>query len=124
MPCSFSFVLPRSPNRYGLVQKSSSAAAYGTGAAFAEKSAAYTAPLNSDEKAIPTPHAHAMFTNLRNIFLVLPPSQALCLLASRPCPKPSSLERAPSPPRTAAAAQDGGRDRVELIEVAEGARRD
>src|SRR4051812_6680810 len=67
MPCSFSLVLPRSPNRYGRVQKSS-AVPYGTGAAFVEKSAAYTPPQNSDEKAIPTPHTPAVFINLRNIY--------------------------------------------------------
>src|SRR6266700_3508967 len=72
MPFSFSFVLPRSPNRYGLVQKS----------------AACTPPPNSDEKAIPTPHAPVMFTNLRNICLVLPPSQALLFLPHVPAQSP------------------------------------
>ena len=67
MPCSFSFVLPRSPKRYGLVQKSS-ASAYGRGGAFVKRSAAYAPPLNRDDKTIPTPHKRAVFTDLFNTF--------------------------------------------------------
>src|SRR3954469_23145089 len=96
MPCSFSLVLPRSPNRYGRVQKSS-AVPYGTGAAFVEKSAAYTPPQNSDEKAIPTPHTPAVFINLRNILLVLPPSQALLVSPHAPAQSPRAWNALPPP---------------------------
>jgi hypothetical protein len=94
MPYSFSLVLPRSPNRYGRVQKSS-AVPYGTGAAFVEKSAAYTPPQNSDEKAIPTPHTPAVFINLRNILLVLPPSQALLVSPHVPAQSPRAWNALP-----------------------------
>src|ERR1700743_121483 len=71
MPCSFNCVLPRSPNRYGLVQKSS-AATYGTGGAFVKKSAACPPPLNRDDKTTPNPHTRAVVTNLCDIFLGSP----------------------------------------------------
>src|ERR1700730_16784090 len=86
MPCSFSSVLPRSPNRYGLVQKSS-ASAQGTGGAFVKRSAAYAPPLNRDDRAIPTPHMRAVVTDLCNIFLVLPASQALSVFCLTSPPK-------------------------------------